>query len=299
MSPIRQSAEIIAAIWAHPANQGQRLRSVARFFKWQFVKRALKQPLVIDFHGKKLKCYPDSTSTSSVIYFNGLPDYWEMKFIQAYLKPGDHFLDIGANVGVYTVLAASCMGEDGSVDAFEPVEETASRVEEQIALNKLKNVEVYRLAVGDENRTVNFGYADDSSMMHMQRGGETAAASATHVQSVRLDDFKPGKQYAMGKMDIEGAEPLALKGALHKLHQANPPVWLLELAGYSQYYGMRSDEVIHLLKANGFDCGVYNPETRRIVFTDQPWDLGVQNILAISDKHKDNVIRKIQMTGNK
>lgn len=221
-----------------------------------------------------------------------------MKFIQAYLKPGDHFLDVGANVGVYTVLATSCVGEDGSVDAFEPMEETANRIEEQIALNKLLNVDVHRLAVGDENKTVNFGYADDSSMIHMQRGGEIAA-SAMFVQSIRLDDFKIDKHYAMGKMDIEGAESLALKGAFNRLQQANPPVWLLELAGYSQYYGMRSDEVIDFLKSNGFECGVYNPETRRIVFTDQPWDLGAQNILAIAEAHKENVLRKIQIAYSK
>jgi len=179
------------------------------------------------------------------------------------------------------------------VDAFEPMDLTANRIEEQVALNNLSNIEVHRLAVGDENQIVDFGYADNSAMMHMQRGGETAT-SAVRVRSIRLDDFKPGKEYAMGKMDIEGAEPLALQGALNKLQRANPPVWLLELAGYSQFYGMSSDEVINFLKSNGFRCGVYKPETRQIVFTDQPWSLGVQNVLAISEKHKDDVMRKIQ-----
>ena len=264
-----------------------------RFLKWQLMKRTLQKPLVVDFHGKKLNCYPDSTSSSSVIYFNGLPDYWEMKFIQAYLRPGVNFLDVGANVGVYTILAASCIGEGGSVDAFEPVDATARRIEEQVALNGLGNVEVHRLAVGNQNQVVDFGYADNSATMHMQREGESEA-DALHVQGIRLDDFKPGKQYAMGKMDIEGAEPLALQGALNHLSHANPPVWLLELAGYSQFYGMDSDEVIRFLKSNGFECGIYLPDTRQILFTDQPWSLGVQNILAISKTQKDAVMRKIQ-----
>lgn len=295
-SQLKQSLGIIEAVWTHPANHGKRLRSVMRFFGWQFLKRTFGRALVVDFHGRKLKCYPDSTSSSSVIYFDGLPDYWEMKFIQAYLRPGDHFLDVGANVGVYTILAASCVGEGGSVDAFEPMEGTAKRIEDQVALNKLNNVEVHRLAAGEENKTVDFGYANNSAMMHMRRKGE-AGAGAVPVQSIRLDDFKPGKHYAMGKMDIEGAEPLALKGALNKLYQANPPVWLLELAGYSQFYGMSSEEVIDFLKSNGYVCGVYEPEERNVVFTDQPWTLGVQNILAISEKHKDVVMRIIQMVG--
>lgn len=291
--PVRQIVEIISSIWAHPANRGERLQAVLRSMKWQLLKRGRGRPHVVDFHGKKLNCYPDSTSSSSVIYFNGLPDYWEMKFIQAYLWPGDNFLDVGANVGVYTILAASCIGETGSVDAFEPMEATARRIEEQIALNKLDNVEVHRFAVSNQNQIVDFGYADNSAMMHMQRDGESEE-EAMHVQGIRLDDFKPGKRYAMGKMDIEGAEPLALQGGLNRLAEANPPVWLLELAGYSKFYGMDSDEVIRFLKSNEFECGIYYPETRQVIYTDQPWNLGVQNILAISKAHKDEVMRRIQ-----
>jgi FkbM family methyltransferase len=292
----KQSLGIIESIWSHPANRGKRLHAVMRFFRWQFVKRAIGQPVVVDFHGKKLNCYPDSTSSSSVIYFNGLPDYWEMKFIQAYLRPGDSFLDVGANVGVYTMLAASCVGETGSVDAFEPIEATARRIEEQVALNKLGNVEVHRLAVGAENETVDFGFASNSAMMHLKRGDE-AGAGALHVQGIRLDDFKPDKHYAMGKMDIEGAEPLALRGASNRLGNANPPVWLLELAGYSQFYGMSSDEVIGFLKSNGYRCGIYDAAHKNIIFTDQPWLLGVQNILAIAEQYKDLVMSKITAAG--
>lgn len=241
----------------------------------------------------KLNCYPASTSTSAAIYFNGLPDYWEMKFILHYLKPGDNFLDIGANAGVYTILAAACVGENGSVDAFEPMDTTARWIEGQISLNKLRNVEVHRLAAGDKEQIVEFGYARDSSMMHMKRAGEPAD-TAVRVQSVRLDSFKPRKHYAMAKMDIEGAEPLALQGAANKLRHANPPVWLLELAGYSQHYGMRSDEVLDLLRSAGYDCAVYASETRQLVFTDRPWELDAQNVLAVSSAHKDMVLRRIQ-----
>jgi len=244
---IRQAAGILSAIWTHPANQGVRLRAVMRLFGWQFVKRTLQNPLVVEFHGKKLNCYPDSTSSSSVIYFNGLPDYWEMKFIQAYLRPGDNFLDVGANVGIYTILAASCVGENGSVDAFEPIEATARRIEEQMALNELDNVEVHRFAAGNQDQIVDFGYADNSTMMHMQRDGESEAG-AVHVQGIRLDDFKPGKQYAMGEMDIEGAEPLALQGCAEQAPSGNP-------AGMAA----RTGRVFPLLR-HGLGCGDPIPE---------------------------------------
>ncbi len=57
---------------------------------------------------------------------------------------------------------------------------------------------------------------------------------------------------------------------------------------------MDSDEVIRFLKSNGFECGIFLPDTRQIMLTDQPWNLGVQNILVISNAHKEEVMRRIQ-----
>lgn len=283
-------------IWTHPANAGSRLQSVQRFFRWQIYKRIYRRPAVVDFHGLKLLCHPDSTSASSVIYFNALPDYREMLFMQAYLQEGDNFLDIGANVGVYSLLAASCVGRTGSVDAFEPLALSAKRIDEQIRLNQLANIRVHRAAVADVNQTREFGYADTSAMMRLQRASEEADGGKANQQvpCIRLDDFDPTRNHAMGKMDIEGAEPLALQGAVNRLQAANPPVWLLELAGYSRFYGMDSAEMIAFLKAQGFDCGVYDPATRRIIYTDEPWQLNVQNVLAISRKHRATVEARIE-----
>ena len=71
----------------------------------------------------------------------------------------------------------------------------------------------------------------------------------------------------------------------------------LELAGYSQFYGMDSDELVQFLKSNGFGCGVYIPDERQIMFTDRPWELGVQNVLAINDQHRDFVVKRIRDGG--
>jgi FkbM family methyltransferase len=286
---------IAGSIWRHPANRGRRLRSIGRFLGWQFVKRALKRPVVIDFHDRRLKCYPDSTSTSAALYFSGFPDYWEMKFLQAYLRPGDHFLDIGANTGVYSILASAYIGEAGHIDAFEPFERTARRVEEQAALNGLRNVSVHRFAVCDRDAEVGFGYSGTDATMHLQRPGE-GEAGAVRVKGVRLDSFEPYRAYAVGKIDIEGAEPLAFEGARDRLAAANPPVWLLELAGYSRLYGVSSDEVLERLALAGYDCAVFHPGANRLEYTTAPWELGVQNVLAISRQHAAQVGARLAST---
>jgi FkbM family methyltransferase len=291
-SRVVQGAAIAAAVWKHPANRERRVRSMARLLAWQFTKHVLKRPVTIPFHRMRLKCYPDSTATSGALYFSGYPDFWEMKFVQAYLRPGDGFLDIGANTGVYSILAASCVGPQGTIDAFEPVEATAARLEEQAALNGLERMRVHRLAVSDRKAELDFGFSGSDATMHLRRPLE-ANEAMQRVKSVNLDAFEPYGRYALGKMDIEGAEPMALRGAIGRMQEANPPVWLLELAGYSTCYGISSDEIVGQLAKNGFECAVYDPDRRALRLTQVPWELGVQNVLAISRCHRAQVEQRL------
>ncbi len=300
-SVLARGAALCAAIWRHPANRRGRLRALGRFFGWQFAKRAFKRPITIAFHNGRLRCYPDSTSTSGALYFNGYPDYWEMKFLQAYLRSGDHFLDIGANSGVYSVLACAYVGPTGSVDAFEPHERTALRIEEQAALNGLDNLRVHRMAVSDQDGSMAFGFSRSDATLHLRRPGEMAAEASgeardevAQVRSITLDNFAGYQQYAAAKMDIEGAEPMALAGAAERLKQANPPVWLLELAGYSTCYGISSEDVVRQLAAAGFDCAIYHPESATLHYTDEPWRQGVQNVLAIARAHREAVAQRLK-----
>ena len=280
------------AVWSHPANRRARMRSLARLLGWQFVKHLLRRPVDIRFHGHKLRCFPDSTSTSGALYFRGWPDWWEMKFLQAYLRPGDNFLDIGANSGVYSILAGAYVGAQGHIDAFEPSGRTASRIEEQAALNGFGNITVHRLAVSDRDGELDFGYSNADATMHLRRDGE-AEAGGSRVRSTSLDAFAPYLPYAAGKMDIEGAEPLAMQGAAQRLRDANPPVWQLELAGYSNLYGVTSDEFVWRLSAAGYDCAVFAPAEGVLEYTETPWNLGVQNVLAISRRHKAKVEERL------
>jgi FkbM family methyltransferase len=282
---IAAGVDIVRAIWRHPGNRGRRLRAVGTFVLWQAFKRVIRRPLVVAFHNRRLKCYPDSTSTSGVLYFSGYPDYWEMKFLQAYLREGDNFIDVGANTGVYSILASGSIGSQGHIDAFEPMERTAARIEEQAALNRLESLHVHRFAISDRAGELDFGFAVSDAMMHLRRADE-ASRDTTRVTSTTLDLFEPYRHYAAGKMDIEGAEPMALAGAACRLRDANPPVWLLELAGYSNCYGVSSAEVVQRLAQSGYACAVYHPHSGELEFTDRPWLLGVQNVLAIAESQR-------------
>jgi FkbM family methyltransferase len=239
-----------------------------------------RQHLDIDFHGLRLRCYPDSHSASRAIYFSTVPDYREMRFMLDYLRPGDRFIDVGANVGLYTLLALSVVGRTGYVDAFEPSDSVAARLGESLTINAVENVTVRRLAVSDSAAQAVFVLTDDDCTAHIDVN-PSSPASKTQVRTARLDECLADVPYAMAKFDIEGYEPFGLRGASKWLAHGNPPVLQIEMAGYSHKYGISTPELIGELEQQGYFTAVYSPQERTLEVTDRPWEIPVDNVLAI------------------
>ena len=137
--------------------------------------------------------------------------------IRQCLKPGDTFVDAGANIGFYTVVAAKLVGPTGKVLAIEMMPDTAARLREHIRMNDLANVEVIEFALSDRSgetitATVPEGNVGQASIM---AEGDTLKARRVGVQTCTLDDIlgSINERIALMKMDLEGAETVALKGA--------------------------------------------------------------------------------------
>lgn len=252
---------------------------------------------MIDYHGLRLKCYPDSHSASGAIYFSGLPDYREMRFLLDYLRPGDHFLDVGANIGLYSLCAWSIIGPTGRIDAFEPAEQTASRLAENVRENGIENLTIHRMAVSDGEGYASFESTADDCTAHL--APESQEGPGEHqVPTVRLDRFLSNATIAMAKFDIEGHEPFALRGAEGLLRAGNPPVMQIEMAGYSRRYGIATSDLIRELAGWGYACGVYNPEARSITMTTEPWKIPVDNVLAVHRDHLETVLDRVREPAN-
>src|SRR5262245_10746432 len=115
MSPI----ETLSYILKHPFNRGRPLAAVARYIRWQFESRVAAGPLAVAFvDDVKLIVSQGMTGATGNIYC-GLHEFEDMGFALHLLRPGDLFVDVGANVGSYSLLAAAT-GAD--VIAFEPGE---------------------------------------------------------------------------------------------------------------------------------------------------------------------------------
>jgi len=147
------------------------------------------------------------------------------------LKPGDVFYDIGANAGFFSLLGSKCVGQKGHVFAFEPFPENIETLRSNLDLNEIENCTVVEAAVSDSVGTVRFSRGPHSSMAHIAQEG-TDGQKSMLVKALTLEEFaKTERPPNFIKMDVEGAEILALRGASALLKSATPPRFLIELHG--------------------------------------------------------------------
>lgn len=284
---------LIKNIWRHPANKQSRLSAVMRAILFQTRMRMTGRPYDFSYHGFKLRCHANSHSASRGLYFSGMPDYWEMCFIRDYLRPGDCFVDVGANVGLYSLLARSIVGEAGQVHAFEPAPETANRLQEIIELNKLDNMTLHRLALSERSESVTFNLTSEDCTAHISPNFKSDFY-AVNVDAVRLDEYMPDENITMMKLDVEGHEPFAIRGATNLLTAGNPAVMQVEMAGYSKEFGVTTTQAISELEEIGYQTMYYEPDSRTLIPTKKPYEIPIDNVLAVFLDKKNEVIDRIQ-----
>ncbi|MEZ6121186.1 MAG: FkbM family methyltransferase [Pirellulaceae bacterium] len=176
----RVIANVTRVIWTHPANRGRRLKTACRFVAWQVNKRLIRSVWTIPaFEQFQMRLHPDSFGSIVMIYTSGCPDYEEMHFVQRYLKTGDAVVDIGANIGIYSLLFASCVQRTGYVLAFEAGEQAYQYFKENIQLNQLQTrIDARFSAIGEVDGTVEFIQSADVI-------NRLAVQSQDHQQQVR------------------------------------------------------------------------------------------------------------------
>lgn len=293
---------IARRIWRHPANRSRRLEALGRSLAWQVRKRWTDRPMEIGIGGGlKILCFPDSSVSSSLIYASGWPEIDEMQFVQAYLRPGDGFVDGGANIGIYTLLAASKVGPSGWIDAFEPSPTALQRLRQNISHNGLSQVRTHAAALGDVAGTARLlvGW-DVSDRLAGSEDNQREDEQAVPVPTVRLDEIlDSGRSYAMAKLDLEGAELRCLRGAEERLRLANPPVWQIELTPHLlQKQGSTPAELIGFLEERGYDLAIYDRCAHRLRslgpgFLDSAGGR-TTNVLAVARSARDAVTHRLE-----
>ncbi|MDF5714040.1 MAG: FkbM family methyltransferase, partial [Rhizonema sp. NSF051] len=264
-----------------------KIKSVTKFIGWQLYKRLSQLSLDIQLLSQvKIRCYPDSRSAAAVLYC-GLYEYDEMNFLLRYLRDEDSFLDVGANVGVYTLIAATII-KNGSIYSFEALPKNFARLEENLKINQFEQVKPYAIAVSDMIGTTALNLAEGDSMPFIT---STATDNTITVPTDTLDNLFQNHSLAnltLAKMDIEGAEILAIKGATYMLKQQRPYVWILEINDAVNNFGHQKQDVVDLLQDYGYGLYRYDADSNQLHAITLNGQQG-NNVLAIANSALDFV----------
>ncbi len=200
--------------------------------QWQKVEA---QGGYLDFpvcRGAILRLYTDSR-LSEIIYcwdFEAV----ERLFVQRYLRPSDIFVDVGANIGLFTVIAAKRVGDDGKVFAFEPAAIPRQRLEENVRLNRFTNVSVQPKALSNQTGTLAICVPSDGHDAWSSLGKPIAGMDLRNedIEAISWDEFADKHKLAgnvnMMKIDVEGWETRVLKGAEEALSVLDAPLLQVE-----------------------------------------------------------------------
>ena len=183
-----------------------------------------------------------------MIYCRGRPDWDEAGFLLRFLKAGDGFVDVGAHIGTYSLLAASCVGPSGWVEAFEPDAGSADRFRHNMALNGFSWVRLTQAAIGQESGAALF----TSGLGTVNQIAVAGVPGSIEVPQLRLDDALAGRQPAAAKLDIEGAEPLALAGWEGSLRKGRPLALLIEINDGIRRFGFTEEGFLGWLRGLGY-----------------------------------------------
>jgi FkbM family methyltransferase len=226
---------------------------------------------------------------SGCLYIGGEFDPNEFAFLSEVLRPGMTALDAGANEGLYSLFFRQRVGPQGLVIAIEPSERERGQLQRNLAINGFSDVKVIPAALSDRSGTAALHVAEDDHAGHNTLGifaaGWVQGARDETVPLVALDELVA--KHGIGrvdviKLDIEGAELAALRGA-QALLARDHPILLLEVMDESlQTLGTSASELLDFVRALNYALYELAPETGAPVRFDGSEPRSV-NVIAVRD----------------
>ena len=257
----------LAFLSRHPLTRANPAGALARFAVWQIGSRIVTEHTHTWISGAKLVVRNGMTGATGNIYC-GLHEFADMGFVLHFLRPEDTFLDIGANIGSYTVLASAVCG--ATTIAFEPDPGTAENFQRNVSVNGIADcVVLHKVALGHDEGRVAFTIGRDTE----NRVADSSDTYTRSVQVLPLDAIEGARDATLMKLDVEGYESEVLAGAAKTL--ASPALLAIETEA-------QETAVTDLIETFGFVRRWYDPFSRTLACSPLP-HLPASNALFVRD----------------
>lgn len=190
------------------------------------------------------------------IYFLNYYDKRGIAFIKKTLKPNNTFIDIGANIGSYSLIASKGVGKNGKVICFEAIKKTFNKLTKNINDNGLINIEVYNNAIYNNNQILTLFVANNSNLgMSSIHQHDSQSGTKESCEAVTLDSFiKSNSIEAIDliKIDVEGAELYALEGMKECIQKFKPSIFIELSNNVLKNTEINKQQIIDLLINQGY-----------------------------------------------
>lgn len=173
------------------------------------------------------------------------------------LRKGDIVVDVGANIGYFSLLFSRCVGAEGRVYSFEPVPKLASALHKNADLNEFKQITLSNLALSDHDGHARFyvGPEDNSGLSSLRQ--PRGSSDTLDVKLARFDRvFNLGEDIALVKIDVEGAELAVLRGMNEYLRNNHPHILIEVTQRFLKEMGDSEQSLLEYMHNLGYNCYV-------------------------------------------
>ena len=253
---------LIKTILTHPLNRGQQFQALLRYVQWQIGSRLVPGDILYRWVNNTLVIVrPGEHGFTQNIYW-GLQEFEDMAYVLHVVNSEDIFVDIGANIGPYTILA--CAAKRARGYCFEPVPSTFERLLNNLRINDLlDSVQAYNMGLGNKDGELLFTLGLNTSnhvLAPNEKGQDTLRVKVRPLDMVITDTFP-----TIIKVDVEGYEMSILQGMPHILENPALHSMIVELNGHGERYGFSDNDIIQKMSDFGFYPYTYKPFDRQVV----------------------------------
>lgn len=248
-------------IATHPLNSSAKPTAFVRYLRWQIGSRLALGPTVIRFVNDSHLVISHGMLGATQNIYTGLHAFEDCGLLLHLLRPSDLCVDIGANVGVYTILSSAAIG--AHTIAIEPIPSTYEKLRTNIRYNDVADRAItYNIGLGSENSTLVFTSNRDAGNRVVSE--ETSGGETIRVPVRTLDDVLGEATPTLVKIDVEGWESHVLAGAETTLKKSSLLCFIIEMDGGTESFNPNELAVHQVMTRNEFRPYAYEPLTRKL-----------------------------------
>ncbi|MEO8426284.1 MAG: FkbM family methyltransferase [Verrucomicrobiota bacterium] len=263
MPSIANALHTLNEIRIHPLMRSWKFAAYKRWLKWQIGSRLVPGLVVANFVNDTRLCLRAGMHGATMNLYVGLDEYKAMSFVLHFLRLGETFVDVGANVGAFTILASGAVR--ARTIAFEPAPNSFNDLLLNVKVNNLENhVDCRQIALSNKKGEALFTRELDT-LNHVVLSPDAESGAMIRVKASTLDEELSGGSPVMIKMDAEGYENNILDGANQTFSSPDLLALIVEINANCHRYGFTESQIFERILNYGFISVVYDPLERRLM----------------------------------